>query len=523
MATGTTFAAAVAASPAGNDLYVALPSSIAQYAIGAGGTLPSTPSSSIDTTATTESIAVSPDDRHLYLSDDGGSPGPGVWQYNIGAGGGLTLLSAPSASNGTMFSACPGPIAISSDSQHVYVSSPDCSPSAVTGGIREYSVGPSGGLVFDASFPAVGVTDLAITPDGSSMYAAAATVNGQLGATAQGAIYEFSIGTGGALTPKSTASVSPGTNFSAGSIAVSPNGTSAYATANKGDCNASPTLEILQYSIGTGGLLSPKTPATVEPAVGDNVGNVAISPDGSSVYATSDGSCSGKGGNILQYSVGAGGVLSPDSPAAVAVGTNPFGLAVVGAAPTETLTVSLAGAGAGLVTGSGISCPGTCSHGYAAGTTVTLSAAPGSNSTFAGWSGAGCSGKGNCTVTLNSAQAVSATFDKAAAPAPVCTLAVRSDTVVLKAPKHENESAKPGTLALTARCNEDASLRLTGTLVELLGKKPKHGKQKTKSFALGPLRATCKAGKPTTLTIKLPALALHALGAKANEFGDLHA
>jgi Divergent InlB B-repeat domain len=306
-------------------------------------------------------------------------------------------------------------------------------------------------------------------------------------------------------------------DFTAGSIAVSPNGTSAYATANSGDCNASPTLEILQYNIGAGGLLIPKTPATVEPTVGDNVGNVAISPDGSSVYATADGSCSSQGGNILQYAVGAGGVLSPDDPAAVAVGTNPFGLVVVGAAPTETLTVSLAGAGAGSVTGSGISCPGTCSHGYTEGTTVTLTAARSSNSTFAGWSGAGCSGKGSCTVTLDSAVAVSATFDRATPLAPVCRLTVRSDKVVLKAPKHKHGGAKPGTLALTARCSEAASLRLTAKLVELLGKKPKHGKQKTKSFAVGPPRATCKAGKPTTLIVKLPAAALRALKAKAKE------
>ena len=42
--------------------------------------------------------------------------------------------------------------------------------------------------------------------------------------------------------------------------------------------------------------------------------------------------------------------------------------------PAYTLTVALAGTGSGRVTGSGISCPGTCSHSYAAGTVVTLTA-----------------------------------------------------------------------------------------------------------------------------------------------------
>ena len=66
--------------------------------------------------------------------------------------------------------------------------------------------------------------------------------------------------------------------------------------------------------------------------------------------------------------------------------------------PTHSLTVSLAGSGSGRVTGSGISCPGTCSHSYTAGTTVTLTASAASGSNFSGWSGGVCSGTGTCTV-----------------------------------------------------------------------------------------------------------------------------
>jgi Divergent InlB B-repeat domain len=42
---------------------------------------------------------------------------------------------------------------------------------------------------------------------------------------------------------------------------------------------------------------------------------------------------------------------------------------------------------------------------------VTLTAAAASGSTFAGWSGA-CTGTGSCTVTMNAAQSVTATFNK---------------------------------------------------------------------------------------------------------------
>lgn len=76
----------------------------------------------------------------------------------------------------------------------------------------------------------------------------------------------------------------------------------------------------------------------------------------------------------------------------------------------ETLTVSKSGAGSGTVTGSGISCGSTCSHSYTYGTSVTLTAASGTGSVFTGWSGGGCSGTGNCTVSMTAAQAVTATF-----------------------------------------------------------------------------------------------------------------
>jgi hypothetical protein len=75
------------------------------------------------------------------------------------------------------------------------------------------------------------------------------------------------------------------------------------------------------------------------------------------------------------------------------------------------LAVSRTGTGSGLVTSSvgGISCGSVCSHSYGPGSTVTLTASPSVGSSFAGWSGA-CSGTGNCTVTMNQARSVTATF-----------------------------------------------------------------------------------------------------------------
>ncbi len=79
----------------------------------------------------------------------------------------------------------------------------------------------------------------------------------------------------------------------------------------------------------------------------------------------------------------------------------------------RTLTVTVVGAGGVGSTPSGISCPSDCTEGYAQGTSVLLVATPSAGQQFTGWSG-GCSGTGSCTVTMDAATSVTATF--AAAP-----------------------------------------------------------------------------------------------------------
>lgn len=73
----------------------------------------------------------------------------------------------------------------------------------------------------------------------------------------------------------------------------------------------------------------------------------------------------------------------------------------------RTLTVSVTGPGA--VTGPGINCPGDCTESYVHGTSVSLSASPGSSATFGGWSGA-CLGVGGCTIEMISGRSVGASF-----------------------------------------------------------------------------------------------------------------
>src|SRR5205814_7153823 len=79
-----------------------------------------------------------------------------------------------------------------------------------------------------------------------------------------------------------------------------------------------------------------------------------------------------------------------------------------------TLSVILGGTGSDTVTSNppGIDCGATCSASFDSGTFVTLTATPATGSTFTGWSGGGCFGTGTCSVTLNAATTVAATFSR---------------------------------------------------------------------------------------------------------------
>src|SRR2546422_560640 len=87
---------------------------------------------------------------------------------------------------------------------------------------------------------------------------------------------------------------------------------SVYVTNAEGD-------SVSQYSVGFDGVLSPKTPPSL--AAGASARRVAVSPDGQSVYVTSNE-------KVFQYDVGVGGMLSPKTPPSVTATRSPVNLAV---------------------------------------------------------------------------------------------------------------------------------------------------------------------------------------------------
>nr|MBP8296882.1 Ig-like domain-containing protein [Burkholderiales bacterium] len=87
----------------------------------------------------------------------------------------------------------------------------------------------------------------------------------------------------------------------------------------------------------------------------------------------------------------------------------PFAFSLVNS-NAQALSLTVVINGGGVVTGTGINCPGACSATPPAGSSIALSASAGSGKVFTGWLGGGCTGVGACAVSIDAAKTVSATF-----------------------------------------------------------------------------------------------------------------
>lgn len=172
--------------------------------------------------------------------------------------------------------------------------------------------------------------------------------------------------------------------------------TATFATAT------APTLTVVRAGSGSGVVTSSPTGiscgATCSStyASGTSVTLTAAASTGSTFTGWSGGGCSGTGTCTVSVS------------AATSV------TATFAADVNYTLSYVKAGTGSGSVSSSpsGINaCSSSCSASFGAGTSVTLTAVRAAGSTFAGWSGGGCSGTGACVVTMSAAQSVTATFN----------------------------------------------------------------------------------------------------------------
>lgn len=89
-----------------------------------------------------------------------------------------------------------------------------------------------------------------------------------------------------------------------------------------------------------------------------------------------------------------------------------FNFVPFGPGTSATLTVEIAGSGSGWITSNpaGVVCNTTCYTDFPLGTQVTLHPVASPYSYFTGWSGSGCSGMGDCNVTMSENALVTAGF-----------------------------------------------------------------------------------------------------------------
>ena len=136
-------------------------------------------------------------------------------------------------------------------------------------------------------------------------------------------------------------------------------------------------------------------------------------------------------------------------------------------APGFTLTVAVEGSGSGTVSADKglISCNPFCSDEYEAGTKVLLTATPAPGSFFYSWKGCdtGTINGRQCTVTMDKAKTVKASFIKAHALA-----LSRAGTGLGKV------SSSPGGILCLANCSETAALFKAGATVKLTQVPSKH-------------------------------------------------
>ena len=225
-------------------------------------------------------------------------PSPNTFSQFSTTFGNLSPLNPPSVPNAGGFLN----LAMSPDGRSLYA--------ADGSGVRQFNVAANGALS-PKNPPVVAAGDansMAVSPDGRSAYVALQ------GTGAAGQIAQYNVAANGTLTPKSPATFN--IPASPRNLVISPDGRNVYV--------AHLIDVVSQYTVGANGNLSPKNPATVP---GGSAIRLVMSPDGRNVYVANFGAAFG-GFGIAQYTVGSGGGLVSKNPAKVPTARSAASIAI---------------------------------------------------------------------------------------------------------------------------------------------------------------------------------------------------
>ncbi len=153
---------------------------------------------------------------------------------------------------------------------------------------------------------------LAVSPNSKNVYADSG--NPSCGSSG-GEVFHLTADATGHLTLQSTQTLQAPR---AGSVGVSPDGRSLYATGQTGGAPFGSAI-IYQYNLSTTGVPSAKTPAST--SSGFTFGSLVIDRAGKNLYVTSDSSfCNDKSQqvSVLRFPIGSGGLLGSSHSSHVA-------------------------------------------------------------------------------------------------------------------------------------------------------------------------------------------------------------
>jgi DNA-binding beta-propeller fold protein YncE len=263
-------------------------------------------------------IVVTPNGKYAYALDCSAGV---IRQYTVDPSGLLIGALVPMAQPVVFFGACGADPVNQPTGHQLAITKTSTFLVATVVGTGEnvalvYKIGSTGALseTGAAEIPAAGPDSVAIAPSGKYFYVTAW----------QGHVYQYTLSTTGVATLKADmpapACISD--------LAITPNGTHAYATITCGNF-------VGEYSVNTTtGVLTGLAFATT----GNLPATVVVAPNGKTAYLANAGSNS-----VAQYKVATNGTLTALSPAVVPVGVRPLGLAV--GALSKSLYVANFGSG----------------------------------------------------------------------------------------------------------------------------------------------------------------------------------